>query len=36
MERALRIALDQNLHAAAGRAYCNFYSLYCHVRRRRG
>jgi DNA-binding CsgD family transcriptional regulator/tetratricopeptide (TPR) repeat protein len=32
MERALRIALDQNLHAAAGRAYCNFYSLYCHVR----
>ena len=26
-----RIALDQNLHAAAGR-YCNFYSLYCHVR----
>jgi DNA-binding CsgD family transcriptional regulator/tetratricopeptide (TPR) repeat protein len=32
MERALRIALDQNLHAAAGRAYCNFYSLYCHLR----
>jgi DNA-binding CsgD family transcriptional regulator len=32
MERALRIALDQNLHAAAGRAYCNFYSLYCHAR----
>src|SRR5689334_23205207 len=32
MERALRIALDHNLHAAAGRAYCNFYSLYCHVR----
>jgi DNA-binding CsgD family transcriptional regulator len=32
MERALRIALDQNLHAAAGRAYCNFYSLYCHPR----
>jgi tetratricopeptide (TPR) repeat protein len=32
MERALRIALEQNLHAAAGRAYCNFYSLYSHVR----
>jgi tetratricopeptide (TPR) repeat protein len=32
MERALRIALDHNLHAAAGRAYCNFYSLYGHVR----
>jgi hypothetical protein len=33
MERALRIALDQDLHAAAGRAYCNFYSLQCHQRR---
>ena len=32
MERALRIALDQNLHAEAGRAYCNFYSLHCHAR----
>ena len=32
MERALRIALDHNPHAAAGRAYCNFYSLYGHVR----
>jgi hypothetical protein len=30
MERALRIALDHNLHAAAGRAYSNFYSLYGH------
>jgi len=33
MERALRIALDQDLHAAAGRAYCNFYWLQCHQRR---
>jgi DNA-binding CsgD family transcriptional regulator/tetratricopeptide (TPR) repeat protein len=33
MERALRIALDQDLHAAAGRAYCNFYSLQCLRRR---
>jgi len=33
MERALRIALGQDLHAAAGRAYCNFYSLQCHQRR---
>jgi DNA-binding CsgD family transcriptional regulator/tetratricopeptide (TPR) repeat protein len=33
MERALRMALAGGLHAAAGRAYCNFYALYSEQRR---
>ena len=33
MARALRIAKAGGLHAEAGRAYCNYYAMYCDSRR---
>ena len=33
LDSALRIALTENLPTEAGRAYCNFYTLYCDQRR---
>ena len=33
LDRALQMALAGGLHAAAGRAYCNFYAMYCERRR---
>jgi DNA-binding CsgD family transcriptional regulator len=32
LDRALRIALDEGLQAEAGRAYCNYYAMYCGQR----
>jgi DNA-binding CsgD family transcriptional regulator len=33
MDRALRIALAEDLQAEAGRAYCNYYATFCGQRR---
>jgi DNA-binding CsgD family transcriptional regulator len=33
LDRALRIALAEGLQAEAGRAYCNYYAMYCAQKR---
>jgi DNA-binding CsgD family transcriptional regulator/tetratricopeptide (TPR) repeat protein len=33
MDRALRTALDAGLQGEAGRAYCNYYAIYCGQRK---
>jgi len=33
LDRALRIALAEGLQAEAGRAYCNYYAMFCTQRR---